>query len=330
MAGIRTDQTALYLQDMYKAERESYLEAPTVYDKVFKVTTAEKAAGDKSTQILGAGALQRHTAENQDVNFKSPIQGWEFLVKYHTYSDGITLSKEAVDDTTKLGNLLKDLAGTWGTSVRVEKETMASTVFNRGGDLLGEWVFNGSHTGNSDSSGDLLYDGFPLFNLTGNARSTKGGGTYYNSVASLDLTAANFETVYNLMTSTNNRDERDRIIKLQPDTILVPCGAMRFKAERILLTNQGMPGGQLNDINPYYKQVSIIDWDYLTDGSGTYPAWFLGIKQHKDFQFRERQMPEIRFFRDETNLGYKASINVRFGVFIKNWRVWHRGGGTSA
>lgn len=240
------------------------------------------------------------------------------------------MTKEAVEDTTKLGNLLKDLAGTWGTSVRVEKETFASTVFNDGGDLLGSYVFDGSHTGQADPSGLLLYDSEPFFNLTGNTRATKGGGTYYNSVAGLALSAANFETVYNLMTKTNNRDERDRKITLKPDTLLTTNGAECFKAERIINTEKGLPGGQLNDINPYYKKVGLMDWDYLTDGEGTYPAWYLGIKQHKDIQFHERQMSEIRFFRDETNLGYKASINVRFGVMLKNWRIWHRGGGTSA
>jgi len=330
MAGLRADQQALYLQDMYKAERESYLESPTKYDKVFKVVTAKAAAGDKSTQILGAGALTRHTAENQDVNFKSPVEGWSFYAKYHTFSDGINLTKEAVEDTTKLGNLLKDLAGTWGTSVRVEKETMGSDVFNRGGDLLGEWVFNGSHTGQADPSGDMIYDSEPLFNLTGNTRSTKDGGTYYNSIAALTLSAANFETLYNLITTTNNRDERDRRITLKPDTLLTQSGAECFKADRIINSTNGMPGGQLNDLNPYYKKVGLMDWDYLSDGAGTYPAFYLGNKSHKDFQFHERQMPEIRFFRDETNLGYKASINVRFGVMIKNWRVWHRGGGTAA
>lgn len=329
MPGLRADQQALYLQDMYKAEREAYKELETKHDKIFKVVPVTKGAGDKNTQILGAGALTRHTSEGQDINFKSPVEGWSFYVKYWTFSDGISLHKEAVEDTVKLGNLLKELAATWGQSVRVEKETMGSRVFNNGGALSGDYVFNGTHTGQTDSSGDLLYDSIPLFNLTGNTRSTKGGGTYYNSVASITLTPSNFETIYNLHTNTNNRDERDRRVGNPCDTLLVQSGAERFKAERIVDTGKGLPGTQLNDTNPYYKILSVIDWDYLTDGAGTYPAFFVGKKQHRDFQFRDRQLPEIRFFRDETNLGYKASINVRFGTFIKNWRVWTRGGGTS-
>jgi len=326
MSGVRADQLALYVKDMYKAERETYQEVETGYNRIFKVKNGVKGGGDKYTQILGAGALTRHSLEGQDIQYKSPIQGWEFLVKYHTYSDGISLTKEAVEDTVKLGNLLKELAGTWGKQVRIAKEELAARVFNEGGNLLGDFVFNGTHTGNTDSSGDLLYDSYPMFNLTGNARSTKGGGTYCNSVAGLTLTPANFETVYNLHTSTNNRDERDNVVKNPADTLLCRPGADKFLADRILGT-QAMPGGQLNDTNPYYKLVTPMDWDYLEAAEA---AFFIGKRQSEDFQFHERQMPQINFFRDNNNNGYKTSIDIRIGILIKNFRVWSRGGGTSA
>lgn len=326
MAGISAQQLSLYVKDMYKAEYEGYQDVATVYDKVFKVVNNVTGAGDKVTQLLGAGKLTRHLTEGQPIVFKSPVEGWTFLTKYHTFSDGLALSKEAVENTVKVKNLIKDLANSWGKQVRICKEEMGSRVFNEGGNLSGDWIFNGTHTGNSDPSGDLLYDGYPMFNLTGNARSTKGGGTYYNSVAGLTLTPANFETVYNLHTATNNRDERDNVVKNPADTILVRPGANRWLADRIVGSDK-MPNSQLNDPNPYYKLVSVIDWDYLEAAEA---AFFIGKRQSMDFQFHERQSSEIRFFRDETNLGYKASINIMIGVLIKNFRTWSRGGGTSA
>ena len=69
------------------------------------------------------------------------------------------------------------------------------------------------------------------------------------------------------------------------------------------------------------------EMDYLEEAEAEF---YIGKRQHKDFQFHQRQMPEIRFFRDEENLGYKASINLRCGIFIKNWRAWGRAGGTYA
>jgi len=328
--GLTGDQVSLYRKDMYKAEREGMMEIPPMYPKIFKVVSGKEVtgAGNKHTQLLSAGALTRHTTEGQDIEFNSPVEGWTTLVKYHTYSDGLSFSPEAIEDTVKLGNLLKELANTWGQELRVAKETMASTVFNDGSDLLGNYVFNGTHAGNTDSSGNLMYDSEPLFNLTGNTRSTKGGGTYYNSISGLTVTPDDFETMYNLMTKTNNRDEQDRIKSNPVDTMLTEPGADHFKARRILETVRGLPNSEVNDINPYSGLIiNIWKWDYLSDS-----AFYVGKAQHKDFQFHERMSPVIRFFRNENNAGYKASIRVRFGVFLRagSWKAWGKGGGTYA
>jgi hypothetical protein len=323
MPGVRGDNLSLYVKDMYKATMESKKEVPMMIDKIFKIVDGVDGAGDKSTQILGVGRLKRHLVEGDKIEFKSPVEGWSYLVKYWTYSDGIALTKEAVEDTVKLGNLLKEFSATWGKQVRIAEEEMGATVFNHGGDLLGEWVFNGTHTGNSATYGDMLYDNKPLFCLTGNTWTTKGGGTYYNSVAGLTLTPANFETVYVLHTSTNNRDERDEVVANPVDTLLTRVGADAFLADR-LLGSERMPNVQLNDINPYYKIVTPMSWDYLTES-----AFYVGKRNDERLQFHKRQLPEIRFFRDEDNRGYKASIDIRQGVLVKG-RSWSRGGGTSA
>ena len=328
--GLSADQASVYLKDMYKAEREGMMEIPPMYPKAFKVVNNVKGAGDKYTQLLKAGPLTRHTAEGQDIEFNSPIEGWTTFVKYHTYSDGLTFSPEAIEDTIKLGNMLTDLSKTWGEEVVVAKEEMASGVFNDGSDLLGNYVFNGSHTGQTDSSGDLLYDSIPMFNLTGNARTTKGGGTYYNSDSALAVTPDDFETLYNLMTATNNRDEQDRIKANPMDSVITAPGANAFKMQRIINTkpDQGLPGGQLNDTNVYFGLIkNHIMWDYITDG-----AFFVGKAQHSALEFHERLSPVIRFFRNENNAGYKASIRVRFGVHAKPgaWKAWGKAGGTYA
>ncbi len=331
MPGLRADQLALYKKDMYVAEREGYKEVPTTYDKVFLTKDSVKGAGDKVSQILGAGPLARHATEGQAVDYKAPVDGWEFLVKYWTYSAGLSLTKEAVEDTVKLGNLLNDLATTWGKQNRRAKEQMAATVFNNGGDLAGEWIFNGTHTGNTDSSGDLLYDSKPLFALSGNDHETIGTGSYYNSVAAAGaISTANFETLYELHTVTNAFDERDDEVENPCDSLLCKAGTDLFRARRIFETSKekGLPGTELNDINPYYGIISnIIPWRYLSESADTF---YIGKARSTDFQFHDRQRPELRFFRDETNLGYKVSNNLRIGILLKNFRTWTRGGGSSS
>ena len=333
MAGLRTDQVALYKADMYKTEQDTKKELKPKYPEVYKVEKATSGAGNKETQLLGAGRLERKTEENAEINFKSPVQGWTTYCSYDTYSAGLALSKEAVEDTKKGPQLLKKLAAGWTRYGTIAKETLASKAFDYGGDLSGnDECFDGSWLDETDPSGDLLYDGKPLFNLTGNARTTKGGGTYYNSIASLTMNPDDFETLYNLMTATNNRDEEDEIVGNPVDTILCKPGSDKFKAERIVNTSKGLPSSQNNDKNPYYGIIDkIIAWDYL-DARGTENAFFVGKRQHEAFTFQERQEQETDFFRDKTNRGYKASVDMRFGLWFKvgAWRAWGRGGGTSA
>lgn len=326
---LRADQVAIYKRDMYKAEREGMIQVTPKCPEIYTIKEYTDGAGDKQTQLLGAGRLQRHTTEGQDIQFKSPVQGWPSLVKFHTLSAGLSLTKEAVEDTTKGGNLLTGLAKTWGKYGTIAKEEMAARPFNKGGDLTpGDWVFDGSHTGEVDSSAGLLYDSKPLFNLTGNTRTTKGGGTYYNSIAGLTMTAGNFELLYNLQTATNNRDEEDEVVGNPVDTLICTPGSDKFKAERIIDTSRGMPGGDLNDKNPYYGIISkIIAWDYLDATAG----FFVGKRNHDKFCFCTRQGQETDFYRHKPNKGYRASVDMRFGPWFKegSWRVWGRGGGQS-
>lgn len=327
--GVRADQVAIYLKDMYKAEYESFRAEKTKYDRIFKVVKTS-GAGEKHTQLLKAGNLTRHTVEGQDINFRSPVQGWDALGRTWTFSDGLIFTKEAIEDvnTEKVGNLLNGLADSWGESLRYEKESFAASVFNRGGDLLGEYIFNGTHTGQTDSSGDLLYDSKPLFNLTGNTRTTKGGGTYYNSISGLSLSPSTFEQLYNLYTVTIAFNEQDREIENVPDCLLTESGAQAFLAKRILKSTTGLPGTQLNDFNPYLDLVEPMDWRYLNDSS----AFYVGKRKHKDFQFLERQTPDIEMFRDQNNKNYKVSYDVRFGIWMRvgSWRAWVKGGGSYA
>lgn len=326
--GVRADQTNVYVKDMYKVSYDVRDEKDPKYPKIYLVKSGDEVygAGTKETQLLGADELDLEGAEGTDINFVSPIQGWVFYGNYLTYKKGVKFSFQSIEDDVKLGNLLKAYAATWTDRDIVARETLAATVFNNGGDLLGNAVFNGSHTGNTDPSGNLVYDSIPLFNLTGNKRTTKGGGQYYNSVSGLSVKPEDFETLYNLITATNNRDEQD-IIRANPvDTVITRPGADAFAMEKILNTTRGLPGGELNDLNPYYGLLDMhIAWDYYTT------AGFIIMKrQDQGLQFHVRQEPTFRYFRDEKNLTYNATIHVRFGVFIKDWHKVGQAGGTYA
>ncbi len=325
--GVRLDNPAIYQKDMYKAAFQVIDKADSMRKELYSIVSGVKGAGDKSTQLLGLGDLERHTTEGQDINFLSPSQGWTYYVKYWTFSGGLSLTFEAVEDNVKLGNFLKDLAATWAESSEHTKEEFAAQPFNDGGTLSGNFVFNGSWIDNADPSGDLMYDGKPFFCLSGNEYTHKGGGTYHNSIAGLTLSPITFQQTYVLHTATNNRGELDRPLKIKVDCLLTRPGDDYLMAKRILEvtgSNQSLPGGATNDKNIYAGMAYAKYWDYLTAA-----AFYVGQSKHRDFQFHERQTPLIDFFEDKTNKGYKASFVERYGILIKN-RPFTRGGGPSA
>lgn len=332
MAGLRKDQIQAYNKDMYKYERLGETLKEAVYPRIYKVKTeGVTGMGDKFTQKLSAGPLTRHTVEGQTINYESPMSGWTSQVCYWTYSAGLIFTYEAVKDVIKMKDMIKDFAETWGDEIRVSKEEIAAAPFNRGGDLLGEWVFNGSFDDNADASGDLLYDGKPLFNLSGNENTTKGGGTYYNSVTSAYASGAilpsHFSTLYNLMTASNNRDELDRPTTNVPDTVLCKPGA-DFDCLWAILNSDLVAESQLNTKNVQKGRIkNLIPWDYLTED-----AIYVGKAQEKLVQFEERQRPEMDFYEHKPTKGYLADVLCRFGVHFKPGcrRLWVRGGGTSA
>lgn len=322
---LTTDELAAISKDLYKFTRDDYLEESLIYPQIFKIVSGVTGGGDKRTQRLDAEGLDQHTTENQDIKFLSPKQGWQQLICYKTFSKGVNFSKNMIDDVVKseVGNRIKSYTDTWGQSLRNEKETFAADFFNYGGKTSGNAMFDGSWGDETDASGNLIYDNFPLFNLTGNARSSKGGGTYYNAVATGSLNPANFETLWILATATNSYDELDKKVQNKVDTLLVEDGSDYLMGKRICETSRGFPGGQLNDKNVLEGLAKIISWGYLSGG-----AFYLGKAKTSALEFHERQKPEIRFFRREENLGYRASINTRFGVWIKNWRQWTRMAGS--
>lgn len=330
---VRQDQSSIYLKDMYKVAYDVREEKEPKYPLIYDVRSGEEVygAGTKETQLLGADELDLEIVEGQDINFVSPTQGWQFFGAYLTYKKGVKFTFQSIEDDTKLGNLLKSYAATWSDRDIVARETLAATPFNTGGALLGNAVFNGSWVGNPSPSGNLFYDSKPLFNLSNNLRTTKGGGTYYNGISGLTITASNFETLYNLITATNNRDEQD-IIRANPvDTVLTRTGADAFAMEKILNTSRGLPGGQLNDLNPYFGLIDMhIAWDYYTAVSGGNGAFAIMKRQDPGFQFHVRQEPLFDYFVDPRNKNYCASVHVRFGLFMKDWHKMGMGGGVFA
>lgn len=333
---LTSDQMVLFEKDMYEVAREGYKIKQTEYDQIYAVDRKVTGAGDKSTQLLGADRLTEKKVQGQGFVFRSPVQGWTSYVAYKTFYDAVGFDKEEVEDNVRngqIGQTLKDYAFTWGDAYRITKEEFAAAFFMYGGLTSGDPIFNGSWGNNADPSGDLIYDSKPLFNLTGNKRTTKAGKQYYNAVTTSALTETNFGTLYDLMSVTNAYSEHGVKAQNKPDTLLTEEGSY-FREACKLLESEKLPGGELNDINPWKKAVYAtkpMSWAYL-DPTINAGAWYVLKAKAPQLLFKDRQQPVIEFFRSKETRGYKATVDARFGVHLKPgaWKCIAKNGGSYA
>ena len=331
MALLTSDQMELYEKDMYVVMNENYKLKQTHFQDIYKLKEGATGGGDKETQILGADKFRKKSFQGQGFQFRSPVQGWQTLVQYETFFDAVKFDKEEVEDNVRngeVGRTLKNYAASWGDAYRVTKDEFAASFFNKGGHTSGDAIFNGSWGKQVDSSGDLLYDSFPFFNLTGNARTNKAGDTYYNAVTTSAINETNFGTLYDLMAVTNAFTEVTTPMENKPTMCLTQEGA-DFRAAWVILKTTGMnrsfPGGQLNDRNPWVDRVVPKDWWALSGG-----AWYLLEAKAQELQFDDRQKPVIEFYRNKENRSYMATVDTRFGVHMKAgvWKKIVRNGGS--
>jgi len=296
---------------MYMMEAEQYQQLNPVYPQLFEVKQLE-GAYDSQTSAIGMGKLSERK-ERDDIARSNPLEGFTVPIKARTFSDSFELSMETVEDFTpsKLANVLMDIAKGWQQGVINTKEQFAAKFFNYGGYTAGHDVFNNTITGVvDDPNGDLGYDGKPFFALSGNNHPAKNGSTYYNSIAQA-FDATNLQTAYNLMTNTNNYDEKGEKIALKPEIILYPS-ALRFTVDGVLRnTDTANLRSKVEGI------VTPVEWQYLTDAD----AWFLGVPK-KGLVWYERKSPQISVYQDEKNKSYVVDIDTRFGAGMYNWRFW--------
>jgi hypothetical protein len=305
--------------DMYAYGFEAYESLPPVHEQVFEVV-GSSTAYEQSTQILGAGEIVEKP-ENDPIVFENALEGFTVYGKNRTYAKGIEFSMEMVEDMPpeKIGNIVREYAARWGERTIQKKEEFAAGFFNYGGYTSGHDTFSAKITGVTDPNAPtaLLYDGKPFFNLSNNLRALYPGGTaaYYNALA-LSLDAANLQTLYLRMTSTNNVDSRGKKIALKPTTLLVPS-ALTFTANNILgATN--IIGSANNDINPMQGILNKLEWQYLTSST----AWFIGVPK-KGIKFHNRKPLTFDFWQDQETGGYRASVIARWGAHVYDWRFWH-------
>jgi phage major head subunit gpT-like protein len=299
-------------KDLYSYFWERYEDVGPKYQDIFDVVPSDSAY-EMFNSAIGLGELLEKP-EGTDMQADAPMENYTIVCKNRSFGRIVRFSYETIKDAKKTPNILMDAVGSWGRMVPITKEKFYAKFFNNGALTAGHDVFNNSISGVvTDASGNLIYDGKAFFSTT---HASRAGTSYSNYSSTNALSHTNLQTVWNTFHQTNNRDERDEIVALTADTLLIPP-ALKFTAQVILETTL-LPGSMDSDTNVLKAILNPVEWHYLTDTDG----WFIG-KMKGGLIATDREEPIIDFFMDEQSKDFFASIFTRFGGCINQWRFWY-------
>jgi hypothetical protein len=312
-------------RDLHTVEAEQYKVDPGMWRKYWQVKPID-TAWDKATSNI-------HTQTMPEVQGDAGLPGRESIQGYTSYGwvRKYGLYKRyhydvIADSANKQVNLLRDELSALKDSMEMTKDKLLADVFNYGGFLAGHETFKiyGKSPDLPDApvpTDGLIYDGKPLFALTGNNHPSKGGGTYFNGDANT-LSVANLNTAYVRMTSTNARNESDERINLvgnQKVKLVIPPD-LEFTAREIL-TQSGLmvAAAGTGDPRPLFGKFDIVINPYLTDTN----AWFLVIDNPSGLVALDRQPLKTTVKDSDIDQHVTATAYFRFGFRVGNWRFVH-------
>ena len=192
-----------------------------IYPKlaIIKDTSQIKGGFEKSTNVIGADEMGDQinygTAEED-----KPIESFPVYWTIKTKSKKFKVPREVMRDMKhRAENWLKSYAkDVVPRMIETTKERIVAAPYKFGGYTSGNAIFNQDDADVNLATGytDFIYDGKPLFALTGNNHTAKNAATYYNALAVTSSSAsgqsngvnfANAITMWNLLTFTNAKME---------------------------------------------------------------------------------------------------------------------------
>ena len=318
MTAKRENFVKAMVDDSYGWAMEKYDEEETIFDQLFETENSD-GAYEQYTTALGPTRLTE-TGENETISQTTAIEGFTVYCANKKFATELPISNEAIDDNRKVADFLKTWAGELGEAARNTKEEVHALVFNKGGFTAGHAVFNNEianvlSTGYSNSL--LCYDGKPFLNASGNTRTAKYGGTFYNGVVSLDLDATGLQTLTKLIAATNAKNEAGRTVSIVPNVLLVKLFSDNYWTARRIVESSGDVGGAHAGVANLWKGFRVIGWPYLDDAD----AWYVG-RAKKGLVSLSRTPLAIDYYENKSKDGQVVRAKVRYGCAVKNWRYW--------
>ena len=301
---------------MFLEKRGEEFEQNSVLKNLF-LTGSSKNYGDVMTTLTAMSGFEP-VGENGAYPLDGMQEGYQKLLKYQTWKDSFSVSKEMIED----GKLLD-----------MRKQPAAfMTSYNRTRELFGAALYGAAMMGN----GSVTFKGVK-FDLTGADGSNLFAKEHVPKVSgdkqcNLFKDAFSVDALGKLETKMHLfRGDNDEILDVAPDTILIPENADLKKAVFAAIGADKDPVSANNAFNYQYGRWNVIVWPYLNHyiTNGVSPWVLLDSKYNETYGgavWNDRIQLEVRSTIDENTDANVWRGRSRFNACFNDWRFAAIGG----
>jgi phage major head subunit gpT-like protein len=213
MTVLRANVADLLNEQFYKIAFNEFNRHAEQYSQIFNVKTSGK--NDEHVSAISGLPIAPTKTEGADMTYYDPIQLYDGTYTHTTYSMGVRLTWESMDDD-QYGILGQRLFSSMGNGFKQRVETAGAGVF-----------INGFQASGYDGP-----DSVPLFSVSHPRNPDEASTVHANKPATdADLTVSSLKA--GITNFEKTKDERGLNIQLRPRKLLIPVD-LDFTADEIL------------------------------------------------------------------------------------------------
>lgn len=301
---------------MFLEKRGEEFEQNSVLKNLFFMGKSGNYADMMTTMTAMSGF--EPVGENGAYPLDGMQEGYQKLLKYQTWKDSFSVSKEMMEDG-KLMDMRKQPAA-FMTSYNRTRELFGAALYGAAMNGAGSVTFKGVKFDLTGADGSNLFAKEHTPKVSGDKQCN-----CFKDAFSVDA-LGKLETAMHLF-----RGDNDEILDVAPDTILIPENADLKKAVFAAIGADKDPVSANNAFNYQYGRWSVIVWPYLNQfvTKGTSPWVLLDSKYNETYGgavWNDRVQLEVRSTIDENTDANVWRGRSRFNAAFNDWRFAAIGG----
>lgn len=301
---------------MFLEKRGEEFEQNSVLKNLFFMGKSGNYADMMTTMTAMSGF--EPVGENGAYPLDGMQEGYQKLLKYQTWKDSFSVSKEMMEDG-KLMDMRKQPAA-FMTSYNRTRELFGAALYGAAMNGAGSVTFKGVKFDLTGADGSNLFAKEHTPKVSGDKQCNCFKDAF--SVEAL----GKLETAMHLF-----RGDNDEILDVAPDTILIPEIATLKKDVFAAIGADKDPVSANNAFNYQYGRWNVIVWPYLNQfvTKGTSPWVLLDSKYNETYGgavWNDRVQLEVRSTIDENTDANVWRGRSRFNACFNDWRFAAIGG----